>query len=151
MHYQRLECGFGYAAVSGTTLTGTLKSDREGRLHRRRTGTRCRPRSRPPARPPAAKAGSSRSSRSGSRIPWPAGPITIRVTEVDADGAGPLPNQTGNFGETGIILNALGGKVAPVGGQPRGPAKPVEVNGEVYEIEHVSVLTVPKQIPVAGP
>ena len=36
VHYQRLECGFGYAAVSGTTLTGALKSDRQGRLHRRR-------------------------------------------------------------------------------------------------------------------
>ena len=30
------------------------------------------------------------------------------------------------------------------------PGDPVEVNGEVYEIEHVSVLTVPKQIPVPG-
>ena len=30
------------------------------------------------------------------------------------------------------------------------PGEPVEVNGQVYEIEHVSVLTVPKQIPVAG-
>ena len=148
VHYQRLECGFGYAAVSGTTLTGALASvvkvgfiDADGNTLQTQIAT---------ARTTAGSQGWEFDIQP-QRLPtpWPAGPITIRVTDVDPDGAGPQPNQTGNFGETGIILNALGGKVAPVAGN-HAPGEAIEVNGEVYEIEHVAVLTVPKQIAVPG-
>ena len=146
VHYQRLECGFGYVAVSGTTLTGTTRSvvkvsfvDARGNTLQTQTAT---------ARTTAGSEGWQFTIQP-QRLPnpWPAGPIAIRVTDVDPDGVGPLPNETGNFGETGIILNALGARVAPAAGNHR-PGDSVPFNGEVYEIEHVSVLTVPKEIAV---
>jgi immune inhibitor A len=146
VHYQRLECGFGYAAVSGTTLAGTLRSivkvsflDRDGNALQTQTAT---------ARTTAGSEGwqfSIQPQRLPS--PWPAGPVTIRVTEVDPDGTGPLANQVGNFGETGIVLNALGATIAAGAGDHK-PGEPVQINGSVYEIEHVSVLTSPEQIAV---
>ena len=82
VHYQRLECGFGYAAVSGTTLTGALKSivkvgfiDPAGNTLATQTAT---------ARTTAGSEGWQFTIQP-QRLPnpWPAGPITIRVTEVD--------------------------------------------------------------------
>ncbi len=148
VHYTRLECGIGYTAVSGTKLTTPHRSvvkvgffDRDGNLLQTQTAT---------ARTTAGSEGWQFNIQP-ERLPnpWPAGPVAIRVTEVDPDGTGPLPNETGNFGETGIILNALGASVAPGPGN-HAPGDAIPVNGTVYEIEHVSVLVNPVQIAVAG-
>jgi len=146
VHYQRLECGFGYTAVSGTKLTNPNRSvvkvsfiDRDGKTLETQTAT---------ARTTAGSAG-WQFNIVPQRLPnpWPAGPITIRVTEVDVDGVGPEPAVTGNFGETGIILNALGATVAPGPGN-HSPGDTIPVNGTVYEIEHVSALTTTREIAV---
>ena len=146
VHYQRLECGFGYVAVSGTTITNPLRSvvkvsfiDRDGNTLETQPTT---------ARTTAGSEGwQFNIVPQRLSTPWPAGPITIRVTEVDVDGTGPIPAETGNFGETGIILNALGATVAAGAGN-HSPGDSIPVNGTVYEIEHVSALTTTREIAV---
>jgi immune inhibitor A len=144
-HYNRLECGFGYMRVSvdGQNLPPTPPAivkvsfiDRDGKVIVVQTTTR---------RTTAGSEGWQFTIQPTAS--WPAGPITIRVTDVDPDGAGPQPNQQGNFGEAGIILNALGARVAAEPGD-YAPGTPVNVNGEIYEIEHVSLLVQPREIPV---
>jgi M6 family metalloprotease-like protein len=148
VHYQRLECGFGYVAVAGTKVTNPMRSsvevsflDADGNTLETQVTT---------ARTTAGSEG-WQFNIVPQRLPnpWPAGPITIRVTKVDADGVGPLPAETGNFGETGIILNALGATVAAGPGNHT-PGDAIPVNGTVYEIEHVSALTTTREIAVAA-
>jgi immune inhibitor A len=148
-NYNRLECGFGYFRVNidGTELSPVTSTaalvkitflDRDGNALATQTTTR---------RTTAGSEGWQFTVQPG--LSWPAGPVTIRVTDVDTDGAGPSPNQHGNFGENGIVLNALGARVAPGPGE-HAPGTATPVNGNLYEIEHVSALVSPKEIPVAG-
>ena len=146
-HYNRLECGFGYLKVNvdGKDLAPTTPAvvkvtflDRDGNPLATQTTTR---------RTTAGSEGWQFIIQPAST--WPAGPVTIRLTDVDPDGAGPQPNRHGNFGEAGIILNALGARVAPGPGDHK-PGESIQVNGNLYEIEHVSLLVSPREIPVAG-
>src|SRR6187551_2450876 len=110
-NYNRLECGFGYLKVSidGKDIAPTTPAivkvtffDKNGQLLTTQTTT---------ARTTAGSEGWEFDIQPAAT--WPAGPVTIRLTDVDPDGAGPQPNKHGNFGENGIILNALGASVAP--------------------------------------
>src|SRR4051794_37599612 len=100
-HYSRLECGFGYFKVSvdGASVAPTTPAvvkvtflDGAGNALQTQTAT---------ARTTAGSEGWQFTIQPKST--WPAGPVTIRASDVDTDGAGPQPNQHGDFGDFVII------------------------------------------------
>ena len=143
-HYTRLECGFGYVSVTGTTLTGTPSVvkvgffDRSGNQLASQTTT---------VRTTSGSQGWQFTIQPAST--WPAGQVTIRVTDVDPDGVGPAANQSGNFGETSFQLNALGASIAPGPGDHK-PGQAIAFNGTLSEIRQVGPLASATTVGVPG-
>ena len=121
IYYDRLDCGFGYVSVSGTTPTSVVKVSFIGAdgsaLGTQATTYRTAEVAWQFSITPAAS--------------WPAGPVTIRVTDVDG--------VAGDYGETSVLLNALGATVG-VTGSGHMPGAPVTVTGTVFELDQVPPL-----------
>jgi M6 family metalloprotease-like protein len=151
VYYDRLDCGFGYVQVSDTNLVQPQRSivkvsfiDASGVVRDTQTTTARTADNAwqfsifPIGAPPSA---------------WTAGPVTIRVTEVDPDGGGGTPNVVGNFGETTFFLNQLGASIGVLpkpGGGDYKPGDAVEVAGNTYEIDQVPPLAAPTETGVAA-
>lgn len=147
VYYDRLDCGFGYVQVSETNVTDTTKPfsivkvsfiDSSGTTREVQTTTR-------------RTANNAWQFTIFSLPPtaWVAGPVTIRVTEVDTDGAGPNPNQVGNFGETTFFLNQLGASISPTS-SGYVPGDPVTVTGITFEIDQIPPLAAAQATPVGA-
>ena len=141
LYFDRLDCGFGWVGVTDTTPTSLVKVsfiDAAGVTRNTQTTTFR----------PAEQAWQFNIFQLGSPpTAWAPGVVTIRVVEVDTDGSGPAPPQTGNFGETTFFLNQLGADIeaAPkAGGGDYQPGEPVPVVGDLYEIDHVGANDIQK-------
>jgi immune inhibitor A len=143
VYYDRLDCGFGYVRVSETRVAQPNRSvvkvsfvDSSGVTRETQTTT-------------ARTAENAWQFILQPGPSWTPGAVKIRVTEVDPDGAGPAPNQVGNFGETEVILNALGASVGVTPGSYV-PGDQVPVSGTMYELDQVPPLAAPQQRPTAS-
>ncbi len=125
VHFDRLDCGFGDVAVTETIPTSTVKvafvGSNDAVLETQTTSYR-----------PATKTWRFFVEPQSS---WPAGPVRIRVSEVDG--------VAGNFGETRFQLNALGATVG-VEGSPD-PGEDLTVSGRVFEIDQMPPLASPQE------
>jgi len=147
VYYDRLDCGFGYVQVSGTNLVNPNRSvvkvsfiDSGGVTRNTQTAT-------------ARAADNAWQFNIQPGTSWAPGKLTIRVTEVDPDGTGPEPNQTGNFGETSLILNQLGASIGVLpkpGGDEYQPGDAVSLSGTIYELDQVPPLAAAQKQNVAG-
>ena len=138
VYYDKLDCGFGYVRISETNVNQPNRSvvkvafiDSSGVTRETQTTT---------AR--TAEVAWQFIFQPGAS--WTPGPVTVRVTEVDPDGAGPQPNQVGNFGETNLILNGLSSTLGVLPGSYQ-PGDPVPVSGTVNELDQVPPLAAPQQ------
>ena len=135
VNYDRRDCGFGFVQVSETNQTTSVVKvsfiDSTGTTRVTQTTT---------ARP-EDEAWEFDITPGAS---WAPGTVTIRVTEVDPDGAGPQPNQVGNFGESNFILNQLGASLGVAPGN-YSPGQPVPVSGDIFEIDQVPPLAQPQE------
>ena len=146
VYYDRLDCGFGYVSVSETTLTGANASEvtvsfiDAGRRHTQR-----------PDRD-AADGRQRLAVQHHAGVELAGRPVTVRVTEVDPDGAGPAPNQVGNFGETSLFLNQLGASLGVLPNRGRGvqAGRPRARAGPTYEIDQIPPLAAPQETNVAA-
>jgi M6 family metalloprotease-like protein len=147
VYYDRLDCGFGFVQVSETSLSLPNRSvvkvsfiDSAGVTQNTQTTTARTADNAwqfsifPVGSPPTA---------------WAAGPVTIRVTEVDTDGTGSNPNEIGNFGETSFFLNQLGATLAAVGSGHQ-PGEAFDVTGTTFEIDQVPPLAAPQETAVGA-
>ncbi len=131
VYYDRLDCGFGYMSVSETTSTSTVKVsiiDSAGVTQNTQTTT----------------FRTAEVAWEFDILPtaaWAAGPVTIRVTEVNG--------VTGNFGETMFFLNQLGATVAPAPGS-YSPGAAIPVTGTTFEIDQIPPLAAQQQTNVGA-
>ncbi len=131
VYYDRLDCGFGYVAVSETTATSTVTVqfiDSTGTVRNTQTTTYR-----------AADVAWQFTIAPGAD--WAPGPVTIRVSNVDGT--------SGNFGETSIILNQLGAVVAPTGFGYT-PGDPIDVIGSVFKLDQIPPLAGAQQTEVGA-
>ena len=128
LHYDRLDCGFGYVGVTGTDETSSVTVQFVGAgdevLDTRETTYR------------AEESAWEFDVVPDTGAAWPAGVVTIRVSEVDG--------ATGNFGETSFFLNQLGATVG-VAGSGHAPGEPFDVTGTTYELDSVPPLAAPQE------
>jgi M6 family metalloprotease-like protein len=138
VYFDRLDCGFGYVRISNTSTVQPNRSvvkvsfiDSSGVTRETQTTT-------------ARTAENAWQFIFQPASTWVPGEVTIRVTEVDPDGTGPAANQVGNFGETTLILNALGATMGALPGNYH-PGDQVPVSGTISEIDQVPPLAAPQQ------
>jgi immune inhibitor A len=147
VYYDRLDCGFGYVRVTETKLAAPNASvvkvsfiDSGGVTRNTQTAT-------------ARTADNAWQFNILPGASWAPGTVRVRVSEVDPDGAGPLPNHVGNFGEITFILNKLGASLSvlpnPAGGE-YAPGDPVAVEGTLHEIDQIPPLAAAQTRGVPG-
>jgi hypothetical protein len=121
VYFDRLDCGFGFVSISGTTPTSSVDVqfiDSDGVVQ-------------------ATELTSYREEDVAWEFSfqptnsWSAGPVTLRISNVDG-----IP---GNFGEMVIYLNQLGASVAATG-SGYAPGDAVSVAGRTYQIDQIPPL-----------
>jgi len=131
LYFNRLDCGFGYVGVSGTTPTSVVQValiGSDGSALGTQTTTY---RSADDAWQFNLTPGSA----------WPAGAVTVRVVSVDG--------ATGDFGDTSFLLNQLGATVGVTGARHQ-PGQSLAVTGTVYELHDVPPLAATQKTAVGA-
>ncbi|HEY8239413.1 MAG TPA: hypothetical protein VIF63_08245, partial [Candidatus Limnocylindrales bacterium] len=120
-YYDRLDCGFGWVTVSETTAASVVKIATvtgDGVVRGTQTATYR-----------AADVAWQFTIKPDAT--WPAGPFTLRVTEVDG--------VSGNYGETSLLFNQLGATIGAAAGS-YSPGSAIPVTGTTFEIDQVPPL-----------
>jgi len=115
-YWDRLDCGFGFVPVSETTPSSVVKIatiTSDGVTRGTQTAS-------------WRSADTAWQFSLAFQAAWPAGPVTLRVTEVNG--------AAGNFGEVEVLLNTLGATVAPGAGS-LAPGQAIPVTGTTFEID----------------
>ncbi len=121
IHFDRLDCGFGYVSVSGTIATSIVQvaliGSNGATLNTQTTTYRS-----------AENAWQFTMTPTAS---WPVGAVAIRVVSVDG--------VSGDFGETAFLLNQLGATVGATGAGHQ-PGQSLNVTGTIYELDDIPPL-----------